>query len=73
MIGSASNGLQRYLLEGNNDPWMFHQANTRDYDGAGHSLFSDLLDAAFAKYEAAATSRLSVSRWTSSPRGSKAG
>ena len=31
---------------------MFHQANTRDYDGAGHSLLSDLLDAAFNKYAA---------------------
>ena len=32
------------MLNGNNDPWMFHQANTRNYDGAGHSLLSDLLD-----------------------------
>ena len=55
VIDNASDGLLRYLLEGNNDPWMFHQANTRNYDGAGHSLFSDLLDAAFAKYEAAFT------------------
>ncbi len=55
VIDNVSDGLLRYLLEGNNDPWMFHQANTRNYDGAGHSLFSDLLDAAFAKYEAAAT------------------
>jgi hypothetical protein len=34
---------------------MFHQANTRDYDGAGHSLLSDLLDDAFAKYAAVMT------------------
>ena len=34
---------------------MFHQANTRDYDGHGHSLLSDLLDATLAKYAAAAT------------------
>ena len=40
---------------GNNDPWMFHQANTRDYDGGGHSLLSDLLTATFDKYTAAAT------------------
>jgi MYXO-CTERM domain-containing protein len=55
VIDNVSDGLLRYLLEGNNDPWMFHQANTRNYDGAGHSLFSDLLDAAFTKYQAAAT------------------
>ncbi len=34
---------------------MFHQANTRNYDGAGHSLLSDLLDATFAKYAAVMT------------------
>ena len=44
----------RYLLRGENDPWMFHQANLRD-NGGGKSLLSDLLDAAFAKYAARAT------------------
>ena len=44
-----------YMLNGSNDPWMFHQANARDYDGAGHSLLSDLLDATFAKYAAVMT------------------
>ena len=34
---------------------MFHQANTRDYDGGGHSLLSELLTATFDKYAAAAT------------------
>jgi hypothetical protein len=48
--GTQSDNLLRYMLNGNNDPWMFHQANTRNYDGAGHSLLSDLLDDAFAKY-----------------------
>ena len=46
--------LLEYLLRGENDPWMFHQANTRDL-GGGHSLLSDLLDAAFDKYAAVAT------------------
>jgi hypothetical protein len=50
-----SNTLSGYMLNGSNDPWMFHQANTRDYDGAGHSLLSDLLDATFAKYTAVMT------------------
>ena len=44
MIDQTSDDLLQDLLNGNNDPWMFHQANTRDYDGAGHSLLSDLLD-----------------------------
>ena len=43
------------MLNGSNDPWMFHQANTRNYDGAGHSLLSDLLDDTFAKYGAVMT------------------
>ena len=50
-----SDTLSGYMLNGSNDPWMFHQANTRDYDGAGHSLLSDLLDATFAKYAAVMT------------------
>ena len=50
-----SNTLSGYMLNGSNDPWMFHQANTRNYDGAGHSLLSDLLDATFAKYAAVMT------------------
>jgi MYXO-CTERM domain-containing protein len=55
MIATTSDDLLQYMLNGNNDPWMFHQANTRDYDGQGDSLLSDLLTAAFTKYEAAAT------------------
>lgn len=53
--GAESDDLIRYMLNGSNDPWMFHQANTRNYDGAGHSLLSDLLDATFAKYAAVMT------------------
>ena len=55
IIDVQSGQLFQYMLNGNNDPWMFHQANTRDYDGAGHSLLSDLLDAAFSKYAAVMT------------------
>lgn len=53
--GIQSDDLSSDMLKGSNDPWMFHQANTRNYDGAGHSLLSDLLDATFAKYEAVMT------------------
>ena len=53
--GKESDDLLKYMLNGENDPWMFHQANTRNYDGAGHSLLSDLLDATFAKYAAVMT------------------
>ena len=35
-------------------PWMFHQANIRDF-GGGHSLLSDFLGAALDCYLAAAT------------------
>ncbi len=55
MIGTQSDALSSYMLNGENDPWMFHQANTRDYDGAGHSLLTDLLDATFSKYGAVET------------------
>ncbi len=55
IIATQSDALSSYMLNGNSDPWMFHQANTRNYDGAGHSLLSDLLDASFAKYEAVMT------------------
>ena len=55
IIGTQSDDFLQYLLNGNNDPWMFHQANARDYDGAGHSLLTDLMDATFAKYGAVAT------------------
>ena len=53
--GAQSDELFKLMLNGSNDPWMFHQANTRNYDGAGHSLLSDLMDATFAKYGAVMT------------------
>ena len=55
MIDDQSDRLAGYMLAGNKDPWMFHQANARNFDGAGHSLLSDLLEAAFSKYAAAST------------------
>ena len=43
-----------YLLRGETDPWMFHQANLRAYDGV-HSLLGDLIDATLAKLAARST------------------
>ncbi|HVY41284.1 MAG TPA: polysaccharide deacetylase family protein [Polyangia bacterium] len=54
LVDKVSNTLLGYLLRGENDPWMFHQADTRD-NGGGHSLLSDLLDATFDKYAALMT------------------
>ena len=53
--GIQSDDLVGDMVKGSNDPWMFHQANTRNYDGAGHSLLSDLLDDTFRKYAAVMT------------------
>jgi len=38
-----------YMLTGDIDPLMFHQANLRDY-GNGRSLYADWVDASVAKY-----------------------
>ena len=54
ILATESDALVRRLMRGENDPWMFHQANIRDI-GGGHSLLSDLLDAIFDKYVATST------------------
>jgi hypothetical protein len=51
ILDSESDTLLGYVLDGNIDPWMFHQANLRLYDGA-HALLTDLLDRTLAKYAA---------------------
>jgi hypothetical protein len=51
LVDYESDILLRYLLRGENDPWMFHQANVRDH-GGGASLLSDLLDRTFDQYDA---------------------
>lgn len=51
LLDVESEFLARYMLRWEMNPWMFHQANLRLYDGK-HSLLSDLLDATFAKYGA---------------------
>ncbi len=54
ILDHESDNLLGYMLAWDLDPWMFHQANLRAYDGV-HSLLSDLLDATFAKYRAVYT------------------
>jgi hypothetical protein len=49
ILDFESDILLRDLLRGDANPWMFHQANLRAYDGL-HSLLGDLLDLALAKY-----------------------
>jgi MYXO-CTERM domain-containing protein len=44
----------RYLMRGETDPWMFHQANLRDL-GGGHSLLTAFLDGVLSKYAARST------------------
>jgi MYXO-CTERM domain-containing protein len=44
----------RYLMRGETNPWMFHQANLRDL-GGGQSLITMFLDGVLAKYAARAT------------------
>ncbi|CAA9405001.1 MAG: hypothetical protein AVDCRST_MAG22-1483 [uncultured Rubrobacteraceae bacterium] len=51
ILDKESEVLLSYLLKGDIDPWMFHQANLRAYDGE-HTLLGDLLDATLEKYDA---------------------
>ena len=54
IVATESRVRAGYLLQGANDPWMFHQANARDF-GGGHSLLGDLLGATIDLYLAKAT------------------
>ena len=57
ILDNESDVLAQYLLKGENDPWMFHQADLRVY-GSGRSLLGDLLDQTFAKYSGRVTTPL---------------
>ena len=54
IVDHESTEQLRFLLRGESDPWMFHQANLRDL-GGGRSLLTMYLDAVLAKYAARAT------------------
>ncbi len=49
ILDKESDILTSYLLKGDIDPWMFHQANLHAYDGV-HTLLGDLLDLTLQKY-----------------------
>ena len=57
ILDNESDVLAQYLLKGENDPWMFHQADMRVY-GSGRSLLGDLLDETFTKYAERVTTPL---------------
>jgi hypothetical protein len=50
LLQRVSSNLFDYLLRGDADPWMFHQANLRAYDGV-HSILADVIDRAVRRYE----------------------
>jgi regulation of enolase protein 1 (concanavalin A-like superfamily) len=49
ILDFESHQLLKHLLRGENDPWMFHQANLVAYDGA-RTLLTDLLDRTLEAY-----------------------
>jgi hypothetical protein len=51
ILDHESNYFLQFLLQGDDDSWMFHTPNITAYDGV-HSVLSDVLDATFAKYDA---------------------
>ncbi len=50
ILDIESDYLVVYLLNGELDPWMFHQANMRAYDGV-HALLGDLIETTLGKLE----------------------
>jgi hypothetical protein len=50
LLDIESEILCTYMLRGELNPWMFHQANLRAYDGR-RTLLTDLLDRAYEKYK----------------------
>lgn len=50
IIEEEAKQILNYLLVGDWDPLMFHQANLHAYDGT-HSLLTDLLDEVLSKYD----------------------
>ncbi|MBO0837526.1 MAG: hypothetical protein J2P28_18735, partial [Actinobacteria bacterium] len=50
ILDRESDAIVRYMLRGDMEPLMFHQANLRSYE-PGRSLLTDLIDAVLAKYK----------------------
>ena len=50
ILQEVSGSLLLYLMRGDADPWMFHQANLRAYDGV-HSVLGDLIDEVATRYQ----------------------
>ncbi len=50
LVDDLADTLLRYLIRGEADPWMYHQANMRAYDGV-HSILGDVMDAVLARVE----------------------
>ncbi len=50
ILQQLSGYLLLHMMRGDADPWMFHQANLRAYDGV-HSVLGDLVDRAANRYQ----------------------
>jgi hypothetical protein len=54
LVAREATTIIRYLLQGDNRPLMFHEANLRFYQ-SGRSVFTDVMDEVFAQYSALVT------------------
>src|SRR6185503_2162885 len=50
LLQQVSGNIFDYLMRGDADPWMFHQANLRSYDGV-HSILGNVIDRAVLRFE----------------------
>ncbi len=50
ILDAEGDVLLHYLMRGDADPWMYHQANLRAYDGV-HSVLGDLMDSVLGRVE----------------------
>ncbi len=50
LLQKVSGNIFDYMMRGDADPWMFHQANLRAYDGV-HSILGDVIDRAALRFE----------------------
>ena len=50
IVSDVSSTLLSDMLEGDMDPQMYHMSNLHNYDGAGHTLLTDVYDQTFNTY-----------------------